>query len=158
MGLIILEYASDQYRQLKLPDLLKMFKLFFRTLGLFEYLFMFCLHRHLQTKQALNSKHWAKVYERIIRDILRRSGYFNRKCEFFPQQTQLQKKSEDFAQSSSMSHDFFSCFFKAEVYPRFSNEVKLGGRKNFRDKCAASRHLYCLQSFLNHFQILLTFF
>ena len=136
-----------------------MFKLFFRTLGLFEYLFMFCLHRHLQTKQALNSKHSAKVYERIIREILRRSGYFNPKCEFFPQQTQLQKKIGGFCPIFiNVTRFFFLLFFKAEVYPRFSNEVKLGGRKNFRDKCAASRHLYCLQSFLNHFQILLTFF
>ena len=135
-----------------------MFKLFFRILGLFEYLFMFCLHRHLQTKQALNSKHSAKVYERIIREILRRSGYFNRKWEFFPQQTHLQKNRRILPNLHQCHTIFFPCFFKAEVYPRFSNEVKLGGRKNFRDKCAASRHLYCLQSFLNHFQILLTFF
>ena len=40
--------------------------------GLFEYLFMFLLHRHLCSKQS------AKGYERIIREsILRRSGYFS---------------------------------------------------------------------------------
>ena len=44
--------------------------------GLFEYLFMLWLHRHLSAKQALNSKQSAKGYERIIEDILRRSGYF----------------------------------------------------------------------------------
>ena len=40
---------------------------------LFKYLFtMFWQHRHLPAKQALNSK----GYERIIREILRRYGYF----------------------------------------------------------------------------------
>ena len=38
-------------------------------LGLFEYLFMFWLHRHLPAKQALNSKQSAKGYERIIQKI-----------------------------------------------------------------------------------------
>ena len=48
--------------------------------GLFEYLFkfMFWLHRHLPAKQALNSKQFAKRYERIIWKILWRSGYFSR--------------------------------------------------------------------------------
>ena len=45
--------------------------------GLFEYLFMLWLHRHLPAKQALNSKQSAKGFEGIIQDILRRSGYFN---------------------------------------------------------------------------------
>ena len=38
---------------------------------------MFWLHRNLAAKQVLNSKQYAKGYERIIRQILRRSGYFN---------------------------------------------------------------------------------
>ena len=38
---------------------------------------MFWLYRHLLAKQALNSKQSTKGYERIIREILRRSGYFN---------------------------------------------------------------------------------
>ena len=38
---------------------------------------MFWLHRHLLAKQGLNLKQSAKVYERIIREILRRSGYFS---------------------------------------------------------------------------------
>ena len=37
--------------------------------GLFEYLYVFAA-------QTLNSKQSAKGYERIIREILRRSGYF----------------------------------------------------------------------------------
>ena len=37
--------------------------------GLFEYLFMFWLHRNLPAKQALNSKQSSKGYERIIWDI-----------------------------------------------------------------------------------------
>jgi len=37
---------------------------------------MFWLHKHLPVKQALNSKQSAKGYERIIREILRSSGYF----------------------------------------------------------------------------------
>ena len=41
------------------------------AMGLFEYLFMFWLHRHLPAKQALNSKQSAKGY-RIIGQILRR--------------------------------------------------------------------------------------
>ena len=44
--------------------------------GLFEYLFIFWLHRHLTSKQVLNSKQSAKGHERIIREILRRSEYF----------------------------------------------------------------------------------
>ena len=44
---------------------------------LFEYLFMFLLDRYLLVKQALNSKKSAKGYERIIPEILRRSGYFS---------------------------------------------------------------------------------
>jgi len=39
--------------------------------GLFEYLFMFWLHRYLLVKQVLNSKQSAKGYEKIIREILR---------------------------------------------------------------------------------------
>ena len=66
---------------LKQPDLLKIFELVFCTLccAFFEYLFMFWLHRHLPlpATQALNSKQSIKGYERIIRGILRRSGYFN---------------------------------------------------------------------------------
>ena len=38
---------------------------------------MFWLHRHLLAKQVLNSKQSAKGYERIIPEILRRSGYFS---------------------------------------------------------------------------------
>ena len=38
--------------------------------GLFEYLFMFWLHRNLPAKQALNSKQSSKGYERIIWEIL----------------------------------------------------------------------------------------
>ena len=46
--------------------------------GLFiEYLFMFWLHRHLPAKQALDLKQSVKGYERIIRETLTRSGYFN---------------------------------------------------------------------------------
>ena len=45
-------------------------------MGLFEYFFMFWLHRHLTVKQSLNSKQSTKVYERIIWEILRRSDYF----------------------------------------------------------------------------------
>ena len=37
--------------------------------------------RHLPTKQALNSIKSGKGYERIIREILRRSGYFKRHYE-----------------------------------------------------------------------------
>ena len=44
--------------------------------GLFEYLFMFWLHRHLPAKQALNSKQSAKGHERLIPEILIRSDYF----------------------------------------------------------------------------------
>ena len=43
--------------------------------GLFKYLFMFWLHKHLPAKQFLNSKQSSKGYERIIREILRSSGY-----------------------------------------------------------------------------------
>ena len=39
---------------------------------------MFWLHRHLLAKKALNSKQCAKGYERIIQDILRKSGYFSK--------------------------------------------------------------------------------
>ena len=39
---------------------------------------MFGLHIHLPVKQALNSKQYTKGYETIIREILRRSGYFNK--------------------------------------------------------------------------------
>ena len=46
--------------------------------GLFEYLFMFWLHRQPPAKQVLNSKQSAQGYERIIREILRRSGYFSK--------------------------------------------------------------------------------
>ena len=42
--------------------------------SLFEYLFIFWLHRHLPAKQALNSKQSAKGYETIIQEILRRYG------------------------------------------------------------------------------------
>ena len=35
--------------------------------------------RHLPTKQVLNSKEPAKGYKRIIREIIRRSGYFRNK-------------------------------------------------------------------------------
>ena len=45
--------------------------------GLFQYLFMFWLHRHLLAKHALNSKQSTRGYERIIREILRRSGCSN---------------------------------------------------------------------------------
>ena len=38
-------------------------------LSLFEYLFMFWLHRHLPTKQALNSKHYAKSGKNTSRDF-----------------------------------------------------------------------------------------
>ena len=48
--------------------------------GLFEYLFMFWLHRHLPAKQALNSKQSIKGYKRIIQEILRNPGYFNFAC------------------------------------------------------------------------------
>ena len=49
-------------------------------MGSFEYyLFMFWLRRHLPAKQVLSSKEPAKGYERIIREILRRSGYFRNK-------------------------------------------------------------------------------
>ena len=44
---------------------------------LFEYFFMFWLHRHLPAKQAQYSKQSAKGYERIIQEILRGSGYFS---------------------------------------------------------------------------------
>ena len=39
--------------------------------GLFEYLCMFWLQKHLNSKQS------AKGYERIFREILRRSSYFS---------------------------------------------------------------------------------
>ena len=52
--------------------------------GFFEYLFMFWLHRHLPAKQVLNSKQSAKGYERKIREILRRSGYFGQMRCFKP--------------------------------------------------------------------------
>ena len=42
--------------------------------GLFEYLFMFWQHR---PSRPYDSKQSTKGYERIIREILRRSGYFN---------------------------------------------------------------------------------
>ena len=51
---------------LKQLDLLKIFGLFFRTLW----------WPGFSAKQALNSKQSAKGYERIIQEILRRSGYF----------------------------------------------------------------------------------
>ena len=38
---------------------------------------MFWLHKNLPAKQALNSKQSGKGYVRIIRKILRKSGYFN---------------------------------------------------------------------------------
>ena len=38
---------------------------------------MFWLHRHLPAKQALNSKQSTTGYDRIIWEILRRSGYFS---------------------------------------------------------------------------------
>ena len=64
--------------QLKSPDLPKIFELFFHTplAGLFEYFFMFWLHKHLSAMQTLNSKQSIKGYERIFREILGRSGYF----------------------------------------------------------------------------------
>ena len=46
-------------------------------MGLLENLFMFWLHRHLLAKQVLNSKQSTKGYERIIQEILIRSGYFS---------------------------------------------------------------------------------
>ena len=55
---------------LKQPSLLKI-SFSYPSAGLFEYLFMFWLHRHLPAKQALNSKQSAKGYEKIIREILR---------------------------------------------------------------------------------------
>ena len=44
-------------------------------MGLFEYLFMFWLEKHLPAKQALNSKDSAKGYGRILPEILRRSDF-----------------------------------------------------------------------------------
>ena len=59
----------------KQPDLLNIFELFFCTFwwAYFNNCFMFWLHRHLPAKQVLNSKQYAKGYERIIRQILGRS-------------------------------------------------------------------------------------
>ena len=46
--------------------------------GLFECFFMFWLDRNLTIKHALKSKQSTKGYKRIIREILRRSGYFHK--------------------------------------------------------------------------------
>ena len=62
---------------LKLHSLNQQIILLHRLMGLFEYLFMFWLKRHLPAKQALNSKLSAKGYERIMPEILRRCGYFS---------------------------------------------------------------------------------
>ena len=56
--------------------------LFYPLVGLFEYLLIFWLHRHLMAKQVLNSKQSAKEYERMNREILRRSGYFSTYINF----------------------------------------------------------------------------
>ena len=61
---------------LKLHSLNQQIILLHRLMGLFEYLFMFWLSRNLPAKHVLNSKQSAKGYERIIQEILRRSGYF----------------------------------------------------------------------------------
>ena len=66
----------------KQPDLLKSSNYSFIPLGglVFEYLFMFWLHRHLPAKQALYStKQSSKGYEtnKNDPDILSRSGYFS---------------------------------------------------------------------------------
>ena len=47
-------------------------------LAYFSICLCFLFHRHLPAKPALNSKQSAKGYERIIQEILRRSGYFNK--------------------------------------------------------------------------------
>ena len=47
--------------------------------GLFEYLFIFWLHRHLPIKQALNSKQSSKRYEWIIQENLK----ISRQIEIF---------------------------------------------------------------------------
>ena len=73
-------FHRSHHRSLLDGRSVKIFKLFiilfYPLAGLFEYLLMFWLRRHLPAKQAINSKQSTKEYERIIRDILRRSGYF----------------------------------------------------------------------------------
>ena len=71
---------EDFYTTKVHTDILKIFKLFFCTLwqAYCSICLCFLLHRHLPAKPALNSKQSAKGYERIIQEILRRSGYFNK--------------------------------------------------------------------------------
>ena len=56
---------------------------------------MFWLYRHLLAKQVLNSKQSAKGFERMIREIFRRSTWLNEICQTFfekPVQMKLLKK------------------------------------------------------------------
>ena len=62
---------------LKLHSLNQQIILLRCLMGLFEYLFMFWLKRHLPAKQAQNSKLSANGYERIMPEILKSSGYFS---------------------------------------------------------------------------------
>ena len=74
----------------------------------FEYSFMFWLHRHIRARQVLNSKQSAKRYERIIREILRRSGYFS--CtSFFLKFPTTAGKFSPFS-SNSMNESSFVCW------------------------------------------------
>ena len=60
------------------PDLLKIFKSFFRTLWrTYLNIWVFLLYRHMPAKQALSSYILPKGMKEIIQESLRRSGYFN---------------------------------------------------------------------------------
>ena len=79
--ILLIEYDVDYIQgmhlaitMLKQADYFKTWNYSFVE-GLFEYLFMFWLQRHLQAKQDLNSKKSAKGYERIIQKIFIRTGY-----------------------------------------------------------------------------------
>ena len=73
-------YALKKYNQFDLNTKVARYSknlrniLSYPLLGLFEYLFIFKLHRHLPAKQDLNSKQSFNGYERIIREILRGPG------------------------------------------------------------------------------------
>ena len=67
---------------------------------------MFWLHRHLPAKQALNSK----GYERIIREILRRYGYFRLIRTNFTIFTYIFAKKQKTPPTFQMNHSFVGSF------------------------------------------------
>ena len=77
--LYIVRNVSCQWCIFHISILCKILEFSFCTLwqAYFDICSCFWLNRYLPAKQILNSKQYAKGYERIIREILRRSGYFS---------------------------------------------------------------------------------